>query len=199
MCEPTTIMMAATAISGGLSAYGQIQQGNAAMESARYQSAIQRNNAIMEENRATQERMKGDVEANQKRREIARLIGAQRAGVGASGVEMSGSYLDVLSDSATQGALDVAMIRYNAETRARDYEFSASNLRAQSDLTLAEGRSAKQASRIGAFATLLGTASSVSGMWNTHGAPGGGKLFGGRLGRSTTVTGSGGSFGVKKG
>jgi hypothetical protein len=197
MCNPAFIMMGATAISGGLSAYGQIQQGNAAMESARYQSAVQRNNAIMEENRATQERMKGDVEANQKRREIARLIGAQRAGVGASGVEMSGSYLDVLSDSATQGALDVAMIRYNAETRARDYEFSASNLRAQSELTLAEGRSARQASRIGAFGTLLGTAASVSGMWNTHGAPGGGKLFGGRLGRSTTVTGSGKSFGGK--
>lgn len=197
MCDPVTIMMAATAISGGLSAYGQIQQGNAAMESARYQSAVQRNNAIMEENRATQERMKGDTEAAQKRREVARLIGAQRAGVGASGVEMSGSYLDVLTDSATQGALDVAMIRYNAETRARDYEFSASNLRAQSALTLAEGRNAKSASRIGAFGTLLGTASSVAGMWNTHGAPSGGKMFGGRLGQSTTVTGSGKSYGSK--
>lgn len=170
MCNPAIIMMGATAISGGLSAYGQIQQGNAAAEAAQYQAAVQRNNAIMLENRATEERMKGDVEADQKRREIARIIGAQRARVGASGAEMSGSFLDVLTDSASQGALDVAMIRYNAETRARDLEFDATNMRAQSDLTMFGGQSAQRAGRIGAFGTLLGTASSVSGMWQGVGS-----------------------------
>jgi len=196
MCDPVTIMAAATVIGGGVSAYGQIQQGNAAAEAARYQAAVQRNNAIMLDNRAEEERVKGDFEANQKRREVARILGAQRAGAGASGVEMSGSFLDVLGDSATQGALDVAMLRYNAETRARDLEFDADNMRAQSELTMFEGRSAKRASRIGAFGTLLGTASSVSGMWNTHGG-GGGKMFGGRLGNSTTAYGSGKSYGSK--
>lgn len=171
MCEPGTLMMAATVITGGIQAYGQIEQGNAAYEAAQYQAQVERNNAISERNKAIQERQKGEQEATQKRREVARIIGQQRANVGASGVEMTGSPLDVLEDTALQGALDVAMIRHNAEIRARDREFSAQNFDAQSELTMMSGRAARRAGMISALGTVVSTGSSVAGQWQQNGSP----------------------------
>lgn len=174
MCE-ATIMMAATVISGGLQAYGQYEQGQAAYEAAKYQAQVERNNATAERNKAIQERQKGEQEAAQKRREVARIIGQQRANVGASGVEMSGSPLDVLTDTALQGALDVAMIRHNAEIKARDREFTAQNFDAQSELTMMGGRAARRAGTISALGTAVSTGSTFAGQWQQHGNPFGGK------------------------
>lgn len=169
MCDPVTAMMVMTIASGTVSAIGSIQEGNAAMASAEYQSAVLSNNATMERNKAKQELAAGQNEANQKRREVAAIIGRQRAGVGASGVEMSGSYLDVLTDTAGQGAFDIAMIRHNAEIRATDRNFSAQNFDAQSDLTMMEGRAARQAGYMSALGTALSTGSSVAGQWQGGG------------------------------
>lgn len=165
MCDPGTAAIVMTVASGAVSAVGSIQQGNAAMADAEYQAAVSRNNAIMERNKAKQELQAGEVEANQKRREVAAIIGRQRAGVGASGVTMSGSVLDVLTDTAGQGAFDIAMIRHNAEIRATDRNFSAQNFDAQSELMMMQGRAARQAGYMSALGTALSTGSSVAGGW----------------------------------
>lgn len=169
MCDPTGgIATTALLIGGaGVSAYGQYQQGQAAKDAAEYQAAVSRNNAIMEDRRAQQELEAGDREAIQRRRAIAQLIGQQRANVGASGVEASGSPLEVIADTAEQGTLDMATIRYNAELRAQDRRFSAQNLRAQSVLQEFEGRSAARAGQIGAFGTILGGAGQASLAYKT--------------------------------
>lgn len=166
MCDAGTAAFVLTAVSGGLQAYGQIEAGNAAHEAAMYQAQVERNNAIMERNRAAQERQAGEVEAMQKRREVAKIIGMQRAGIGASGVEMSGSPLDVLEDTALQGAYDVALIRHNAELRARDRDFAAQNFEAQAELTTMSGRNARRQGFISALGTAASTGSSLAGQWN---------------------------------
>ena len=165
MCDPVT-MTVLTVASTAVTAYGQYQQGQAAQDAAEYNAAVMRNNAIMEDRRAQQERVAGEAEANQRRRQLNYLIGQQRANIGASGVEASGSPLEVIADTVEQGTLDIQTIRYNAELRAQDRRFQAQNYRAQSELSLMEGRAAARAGAISAFGTVLGGASSLRNPWS---------------------------------
>ena len=194
MCDPTggVATAALLAASTAVTAYGQYQSGQAAQEAAEYNAAVQRNNAIMEDRRAAQEMDRGEREAIQRRRQIAQLIGQQRARAGASGVEGStGSLLDVQIDTAQQGVLDLQTIRYNADIRAQDRRFAAQNLRDQATLTEMEGDAAARAGTLSAFGTILGGAASVSGSL-------GPKPFGGRLGSLRPQSGPVGDA-VKKG
>lgn len=50
-------------------------------------------------------------------RQQDKVKGAAQASYAASGVQLSGSALDVMRDNATEAALDVAMLRYESEIR----------------------------------------------------------------------------------
>lgn len=65
-------------------------------------------------------------------RQNRRDIGKMKATYGAAGVTMSGSAIDVLADSAAEGALNVAMLNYQSERRQQGikYQMQANKLTA---------------------------------------------------------------------
>jgi hypothetical protein len=154
--------LGATALSGAVGAYGAIQSGRAQSAQAKYQSAVERNNATIAGWQAEDATQRGKIEEQRQRLQTARLRGAQRAGMASNGVEIgSGSSLDVLMDTAQLGELDALTIRSNAEREAYGLRTQQSNLTAQSALTSMAGRNAKTASYISAGSTLLSTAATA--------------------------------------
>jgi len=151
MCEPATIgLMALTAFSG-------YQQRAQAREQASYERNAAEINAVNLENQATKVRNKGVEEENMKRREIAQLLGRQRAQLGASGVVTdSGSALQLQEDTAMLGEEDALRIRSNYDDEASSLEQSATNTRYDGDFKASQTKAAGNA----AFtSSLLGAAS----------------------------------------
>ena len=101
-------IMAAMAMTGSaMAAYGAIQQGKAAANSANYNAAIASQNAQVAG-------AQGEAAMQLQRRDAQRKIGAAMAAYGASGVQMAdGSPADVLADSARMSTLDALTIKYN--------------------------------------------------------------------------------------
>lgn len=117
MCEPVSattaaVLIAGTVISAGAAAYGAYATQKAQNDAAEY-------NASVAEAEAKYAVEQGKIDAAQKRKEVRRLIGAQRAAYGASGAVVdSGSPLDVTVDTATLGEYDALNIKQNAKNQA---------------------------------------------------------------------------------
>lgn len=169
MCEPTTILLIATAATGAVSS---VMAGNAQAASSQAQAQISRNNAIISGQRATQEEQIGKQEEERLRRQVARVTGTQRAMTGAAGIELgSGSPLDVLAATVEEGELDALTIRSNAQQRASDLRFEQQNLGFQAGVLDREARSAQRAGWMNAAGSILGAASSMpSGSFSAKGA-----------------------------
>ena len=148
---------AATVATGAYTAYSQVQEGN-------YQAKVAKNNAITQSRMATAAAEKGTRDEQRLRLQIAQAKGNQRAALGASGRELSGSASDLIADTAMMGELDALTLRYNAGMEAYGYEVDAGNSRAQSALY-------KQSGRTAAAGTLLTTAGSVASSWQPSGSP----------------------------
>lgn len=146
-----------------LSATGSIQQGNAAAAAGRYNAQIAEMNAKISENRARDALERGKIEEQKKRKEIAKISGAQQAAMAANGVDISfGSPLDTLVDTAVQGELDALTIRSNTYREEYDYRVQAANQRAGGQLQKMQGKSAQAAGYIGAGSTILGGGAKVA-------------------------------------
>lgn len=60
---------------------------------------------------------------------LARTQGGARAGFAANGLALSGSAADVLRDSAIEGDLDVAAIKWSSDEKIKSMEFQAKGYR----------------------------------------------------------------------
>ena len=124
-----------SAVFGGINAAQQANAQNAQME---YNAQVAENNAKNAQAEADYARAQGWRNANEKRRETALLIGAQRAKMGASGaVAGSGSFLDMEMNTREQGELDAMalaqegdMAAWRAELQRNNYLSSANMSRA---------------------------------------------------------------------
>jgi hypothetical protein len=94
-----------------ISGVGAAREQQQAAANYRSQEAAQRRQAGI--NQTT-----GAYRAQRKQEEVQRTLGQNRAAYAASGLALSGSPLDVIEDNATEGALDVAAIRWNAGMEA---------------------------------------------------------------------------------
>lgn len=81
-----------------------------------------------------------------KRMEIKKTLGNARAGYAANGLALSGSAADVINESAVEGDLDVAAIRWNSKNKIAGlkferstYLYNAGQERAGKGLALASG------------------------------------------------------------
>jgi hypothetical protein len=110
-----------------LSALGAIQSGNAQARAAEYNAA-----AIQQQAASNEASI---------RRNATRVRQAQEAAVGASGIELSGSPLEVIADSAANAELDALTVRYGGDVRASQER--------------ARGAQARQAGYMGAASSLL--------------------------------------------
>lgn len=120
-----------------ISAYGSIREGQAVDAASQYNAQVAENNALQAIDQATEEERRHRILARKQ-------LGAMRAGYGASGIEVDGSALDVLEDSAATAERDALTIRYGGQVRAQGFRnearlerFRGSNARTQSYLTAA--------------------------------------------------------------
>lgn len=118
---------AASLIGGVGGAANSIVGGVTQNRVARFNAQVQQNNAQIARDRAQQVQGTAALDIVRRQRERHQASGRYSALVGASGIEHSGSPLDVLVRDAEQGALDTAIIRANAEQQARDLYFDAAN------------------------------------------------------------------------
>lgn len=72
-------------------------------------------------------------EQTRMKRENEKMIGAQKATYGASGVGYSGSAEDVLMDSAAQGELNIALAGFESRQRQRNYLIQAEEFKRAED------------------------------------------------------------------
>jgi len=154
MCDLTMIFTIGASLLG---AYSQIEQGRAQQQAANYNAQVAQMNAKLADERARDALERGAEEENKKRREVAGLIGKNRAAMAKSAVDMSfGSPLDVIIDSATLGELDALTIKKNSYREEQDHRQQANNYRAEAGMYKAAGKNAKSQSLFAAGGTLLG-------------------------------------------
>jgi hypothetical protein len=145
----TAIAIGLTAGSGALAAASQIEAANAAEDVARYNASIRSIQA-----RDAVER--GELEEREFRRRASRVLGAQRAAFGASGVQLdSGSPLDVLEDTAATAELDALTIRSNAQREAFAFEAGATAFRNEAD-------NVRRLGQLQATGTILGSVGALT-------------------------------------
>lgn len=147
---------AASAVSGVIGALGAIQSANAQAAAAEYNAKIQERNAIIADQNRKQAIQTAEITATDKRRDNRRILASMRAAYGTSGLEMAGSPLDVLEDTAVEQELDVQRIRYEGRARAREGAIQMLGLREEATLSRMEGQAAKTAGYIGAAGQLVG-------------------------------------------
>lgn len=161
MCEPTTLLIAATAVSAAGAAYSGYQS----YQNGRYQNEVAKNNAIMERDAAYDAEVRGQQNELRKWREVASLRSAQAAAFAANGFDTSfGSAADVQADTLQLGMEDANMIRDNAGREARGYLISAQNYTEQGKAAARAGRAGATKAVFDVAGTILGGASQLQGM-----------------------------------
>lgn len=110
------IEIALAAASTAIQAMGAMEAAAAKKREADY-------NAQVADMKAKDAINRGNIEAEAQRTKTAKVSGAQRAAMGASGAVVdSGSFGDILLDTATTGEKDAQTIRTNAMREAWGYE-----------------------------------------------------------------------------
>lgn len=148
----------------GVSAAGMILQGRAASASAKAQAKVDEANARIAENNASLESEAVTRQLSSQRSGFSRLIGQQKSAVAKSGLTLSGSALDVMSDSELQNSLMEQEIQRGGFARASGYLQQSSDFRAQAAIGRAAGANARTGSYIGAGGTLISGAGQVGYM-----------------------------------
>lgn len=163
------IAIGATVIGTGVSAFGAIQQGQAAKDQANYQAQVAENNAILAQRAADDERAIGREEERRQRIITEQQIGEARAMFAGQGVLVDeGTALDLTSDIAEIGELDALTIRSNAERRAMALEAEGANFQGEASLARARGRNLETASFINFGSTLLTGGGRVADKWYVY-------------------------------
>jgi len=141
-----------TAASSGLSALSSLSAGRTAARIARYNAGLARA-------QAADALQRGVADEARVRLQTSRLLGAQRAAMGASGVVADqGSGLSILEDTAFLGEMEALTARTNAAREAWGYEAQARGFEF-------EGRAAKKQAKLAAFGSLLSGASGITGLY----------------------------------
>lgn len=157
---------AATVVGTGISVYGAMQTASAQSKAADAQAQQARNNAILAGRAADDATARGDIAAQQKANQTNQLLGQQRVGLAANGVDPnSGSALDLQSDVAGNGELDQLTIKSNAAREAAGYQAQGMNYSTQASIDEADSQNALSAGALKATSSLIGGAGSVASSW----------------------------------
>lgn len=155
MCSPAAVPYL-IAGSTALSAYSAYSQGQAASASADYQSQVAERNEEIQRQRVADAHIRGGIAARRFRDQVKGLEKTQTAHFAGQNIDVnSATVQDFLTNTRADGELDARIIENNALREAYGYEVDAENYRSQAAFARASGRYARQASYIGAGATLL--------------------------------------------
>lgn len=167
MCNPALAIMGMQAVSTGVSAYGQYQQGVAQqkMYNAQADAAAQQGQQVLKtaemQTKAIQDTAK--VQGKRQAESSAQALASQKAAMAAMGMDPSSvTAADITMDTVNKTKLDENLIRYNADVKSWETETAAANdnwaLQTQSDQYRIAAKNAKTARNINVFSTLLGGA-----------------------------------------
>lgn len=161
MCEPTTLAIAATAVS----AAGQLFGGYVANQQGRYEQQVARNNQALERAAAADASDRGKRAEMAKWNEIAQTRAFQAAAMAANGFDSGfGTAADVQMDTLQLGYEDVSTIAENTQREVKGHLINAANYDAQGRAARARGRNAMIGSVFSAGGTILGGAGKIAGM-----------------------------------
>lgn len=149
MCSVTaaaTTALVTSLVAGGVSAYGQYQQGKAEKSAANY-------NARIANLQADNEKQKGLEAEAEHARKMKQLQAQQRAGMAANGLDLtSDTPMSIFEQTAEWGERDRQTIAHNTD-------MDVWGLRSESSLYKAKGKNALMSSYYGSGATLLNSTS----------------------------------------
>lgn len=147
MCTP--VLLGAAAIGGGvISGIGSYnQQMTNATNYGMQANGLQRDIDAEKEASA--------YEIASTRRGVQKTLGSARAGYAANGLALSGSAAQVLDDSAIEGDLDIAAIRWNSDVKV-------GNLAYQKKGAQANAKAAKSAAPLAFFGSVFSAAGSLA-------------------------------------
>ena len=156
-------------------AAAQKAQGERDARSAEAQARLSERNALVTEQQAIQEAQAGALDIDTLARQFRRLRGQQVAAVGAGGLELAGSPLDILAETAAEGQLDIERTRFASGERQRvlldeadQFRFEASELRAGAldaiALSRVRAKVTRQAGTIRAIGTGLSGGGQAAGL-----------------------------------
>jgi hypothetical protein len=140
------VAVAVAVIGAGIGAYSAYASAENAAETAEY-------NAKVQENAALDAQQRGAAEAAEHQDKVRRMLGTQIATAGANGLlATTGTPLDMLTDTAGMGKLDVLRILNNAQRQA-------SGLHDQAGLLKIQGKNEQTAGYLNTAGAVLGGAS----------------------------------------
>uniref|UniRef100_A0A6M3IJH7 Uncharacterized protein n=1 Tax=viral metagenome TaxID=1070528 RepID=A0A6M3IJH7_9ZZZZ len=146
-----------------LEAFGGQQAGKAQQIELENQATIAEYNARLSEMQAEEERRKAGLEAEKQRKEARTFQAKQRALYGVSGVQMRGSPLAVLAETAGELELDRLRIIREGEF-ARSYQLSrASGQRLVAQAYKSKAESVGRGTSLSTVSTLLTSAPQIIG------------------------------------
>lgn len=145
--------------------FSGLAQANSANSQGKYESNIYGINASLASRQADDAFVRGREAEYRSRIGTRRLIGKQRAALGAQGIEIdSGSGADIQDDAVAMGALDVMTIRNNAAREAWGYNVQAEGYRMR-------GKLARSAGKNRAYSTLLSTGLGAQKSYKENNSP----------------------------
>ena len=158
------VLVAVLAVAAaGVSAYASYQQGQSQKRMAEYNAKIRDSQAKSLEQSSTASQQQAAYEAQQTRERKTRLLATQRVSYLKSGVEISGSALDVMNDTATELEMDALTSIYKGQISGGQYSYGADVERAGGAMSRMGGKTAAEQGNYAAVGSLLSGAGSAVG------------------------------------
>jgi hypothetical protein len=143
-----------------MNAFGSGMKASGEQGAGAYQAQVARNNQTIANDNADLATFKGTQAVGISREKTAQMVGMDRAGSGANGVDVnSGSALRTQMDTARIGAMDAQTIQANAARSAWGYKVQAQDFGQEAVLDRAKGNQA-------AIASLIGGGANFADKWN---------------------------------
>lgn len=135
-------------VGGGMvQGYARYSQAMAEKQELEYNAAVARNQALMA-------RYSTEIAVQQHKKAIFDIIGESRAAIAASGLQESGSPLEILLETAREGEHEMRLIEYEGRLRAL-------GLRDEADMLENRAKTAMTIGRAAAVGTALSSAGST--------------------------------------
>lgn len=167
MCLPVAPLMLAA---GAMQAVGSVVQGVQARGQAKYESAVNRNNAQLAREQATESIEAGKKESRDYWRDLAQTKGKQVAAMAANGIDVGfGSAQRVQDDTKMLSREDADALYKNQANRTRGFAINAYNYEQEAKAAKARGKTAFVNGLIGGATSLIGGAAQFAGQRAKYG------------------------------
>lgn len=169
------VTVAAAVASGVMTAYAANQQAQATKKASQYQQAVAIQNENTSKYNARLAELEGAAEKEKKRKQIKIALGRARVNQAKSGIDLSGTAVDIQDDILNEGMSDLLAIDYNTSKRRFNFLQQGKGFHDSGVLAQHQGDSAVRAGKIaGATSIFNGVASGLSRLNSFSGGTGGG-------------------------